>query len=394
MHPMAVTARSRHKAGEPMRKLLIAAAGLIVASLGVWLAYTHSGVQAAPQTPTPAPAVPVTAGVAEARDMPVFVRGIGSVQAFNTVTLKSQVDGKIVNVDFTEGQEVKAGDLLFEIDPRPFQAALAQATAAKQKDEAQLASASADLGRTTQLLGNGFQTRQTFDQQKALVGQLQAAIKQDEAQIETAQINLDYASIRSPIDGRTGARLVDAGNIVHATDSTGLVTITQLRPIFVSFTVPQQQIDNIRERQAEAPLETRAYTQDDQKELSVGKLTLIDNQVDAATGTLHLKAQFDNTDAALWPGEFVNVRLVLSTDKNAVTVPARSVQQGPDGSYLFTIKPDDTVEMRKVEVSQTDQGVSVIKKGLSAGERIVVDGQYRLDQGTKVTVQTAAKSGG
>jgi multidrug efflux system membrane fusion protein len=324
----------------------------------------------------------------------VLVRGIGSVQAFNTVTLKSRVDGQIVKVDFTEGQEVKAGDLLFEIDPRPFQAALAQAQAAKQKDEAQLVSANADLGRTTQLLGNGFQTRQTFDQQKAAVGQLQAAIKQDEAQIDAAQLNLDYASIRSPIDGRTGARLVDVGNIVHATDNTGLVTITQLRPIFVSFTVPQQQIDAIRERQSEALLETRAYTQDDQKQLSIGKLTLIDNQVDPATGTLHLKAQFDNTDAALWPGEFVNVRLVLSIDKNAVTVPARAVQQGPNGSYLFVIKPDDTVEMRTVEVSQTDQGVAEIKQGLSAGENIVVDGQFRLDQGTKVTVQTAAKSGG
>jgi multidrug efflux system membrane fusion protein len=379
-----------------MRKALIAAAGaVLLAGLGIWITRTHSRVEAAQNSSaTSTPAVPVTAGAAEARDMPVFVRGIGAVQAFNTVTVKSRVDGQIVKVDFTEGQEVKAGDLLFEIDPRPFQAALAQATAAKQKDEAQLTSANADLGRTTQLLGSGFQTRQTFDQQKAAVGQLEAAIKQDQAQIEAAQINLDYASIRSPIDGRTGARLVDIGNIVHATDNTGLVTIAQLRPIFVSFTVPQQQIDAIRERQSVAPLETRAYTQDDQKELSIGKLTLIDNQVDAATGTLHLKAQFDNTDAALWPGEFVNVRLVLSTDKDAVTVPARAVQQGPDGSYLFVIKPDDTVEMRKVEVSQTDQGVSVIKTGLSAGERIVVDGQFRLDQGTKVAVQTAAKSGG
>jgi membrane fusion protein, multidrug efflux system len=378
-----------------MRKALITIAGILLAVLGFWIAHNHSAVEAAQQKGAPpSPAVPVTAGVAEARDMPVFVRGIGSAQAFNTVTVKSRVDGQIVKVDFTEGQEVKAGDLLFEIDPRPFQAALAQATAAKQKDEAQLASANADLNRTTQLLGNGFQTRQTFDQQKAAVGQLQAAIKQDEAQIDAAQINLDYASIRSPFDGRTGARLVDVGNIVHATDNTGLVTITQLMPIFVSFTVPQQQIDEIRRRQSEAPLETRAYTQDDQKELSVGKLTLIDNQVDAATGTLHLKAQFDNADAALWPGEFVNVRLVLSTDKNAVTVPARAVQQGPDGSYLFAIKPDDTVEMRKVEVSQTDQGIAVIKKGVSAGERIVVDGQFRLEQGTKVVTETAAKSGG
>ncbi|HXA69968.1 MAG TPA: efflux RND transporter periplasmic adaptor subunit [Stellaceae bacterium] len=379
-----------------MSKTRFVLAAVLLAGFGAWIAQTRSGVEAASQNsgPASAAAVPVKAGTAEARDMPVFVRGIGSVQAFNTVTIKSRVDGQVMKVDFTEGQEVKAGDLLFEIDPRPFQAALAQATANKQKDEAQLVSATADLDRTTQLLRKEFQTRQTFDQQKAQVGQLQASIKADQAQIDAAQLNLDYASIRSPIDGRTGARLVDVGNIVHAVDNTGLVTITQLRPIFVSFTVPQQQLDTIRERQSAGPLEARALTQDDQKQLAVGKLTLIDNQVDQATGTLHMKAQFDNTDAALWPGEFVNVRLVASIEKNAVTVPARAVQQGPNGSYLFAIKPDDTVEMRIVEVSQTDQGLAVIKKGLQAGERIVVDGQFRLDQGTKVAIQPAASSGG
>jgi membrane fusion protein, multidrug efflux system len=379
-----------------VRKTLLAIAALALALGGGWLAFTHASVRAARQNPGPAsaPAVPVTAGTAEARDMPVFVRGIGAVQAFNTVTAKTRVDGQIVKVDFTEGQDVKAGDPLFEIDPRPFQAALEQATAAKQRDEAQLVSANADLNRTTQLLGNGFQTRQTFDQQRAAVGQLQASIKADQAQIDAAQLNLDYAVIRSPIDGRTGARLVDVGNIVHATDNAGLVTITQLHPIFVSFTVPQQQIDAVRQSQAESAREVRALTQDDQKQLAVGKLTLIDNQVDQATGTLHMKAQFDNADAALWPGEFVNVRLVVSTEKNAVTVPARAVQQGPNGSYLFAIKPDDTVEMRTVEVSQRDQDLAVIKKGVSAGERIVVDGQFRLEQGTKVTVQTAAANGG
>ena len=366
-----------------MRKTLLAIAALALALGGGWLAFTHASVRAARQNPGPAsaPAVPVTAGTAEARDMPVFVRGIGAVQAFNTVTAKTRVDGQIVKVDFTEGQDVKAGDPLFEIDPRPFQAALEQATAAKQRDEAQLVSANADLNRTTQLLGNGFQTRQTFDQQRAAVGQLQASIKADQAQIDAAQLNLDYAVIRSPIDGRTGARLVDVGNIVHATDNAGLVTITQLHPIFVSFTVPQQQIDAVRQSQAESALEVRALTQDDQKQLAVGKLTLIDNQVDQATGTLHMKAQFDNADAALWPGEFVNVRLVVSTEKNAVTVPARAVQQGPNGSYLFAIKPDDTVEMRTVEVSQRDQDLAV-------------DGQFRLEQGAKVTVQTAAANGG
>ena len=352
-----------------MRKVLVAIAALALA-LGVgWLAFTHASVRAAPQNAGQPPAVPVTAGTAEAHDMPVFVRGIGAVQAFNTVTVKTRVEGQIVKLDFTEGQDVKAGDLLFEIDPRPFQAALDQASAAKQRDEAQLASANADLSRTSQLLGNGFQTRQTFDQQKAAVGQLQASIKADQAQIDAARLNLDYAMIRSPIDGRTGARLVDVGNIVHATDNAGLVTIAQLRPIFVSFTVPQQQIDAIRQSQAESAVEARALTQDDQKQLAAGKLTLIDNQVDQATGTLHMKAQFDNADAALWPGEFVNVRLVVSTEKNAVTVPTRALQQGPNGRYLFAIKPDNTVEMRTVEVSQTGTGRRVASEGGERGRR-------------------------
>ena len=225
------------------------------------------------QNPGP-PAVPVTAGVAEARDMPVYVHGIGSVQAFNTVAVKSRADGQIVKVDFTEGQEVKAGDLLFEIDPRPYRAALAQAVANQQKDQAQLVSAAADLKRDEELVAHSFQTRQAYDQQKALVGQFQASIKVDQAMIDTAQLNLDYTNIRSPIDGRTGGRLVDAGNLVHATDNTSLVTITQLRPIFVSFTAPQNQFDTIRTSQERTPVPVQALTPDNQKVLATGKVTL------------------------------------------------------------------------------------------------------------------------
>ena len=360
---------------------------VVVAALG-WAAYSYTGGgHAAPSAPANPP-VPITPGTAETRDMPIYVRGIGTVQAFNTVAVKSRVDGQIVKVDFTEGQEVKTGDPLFEIDPRPFQAALAQANAAKEKDQAQLTSAEADLKRYAQLVGPGYQTRQTFDQQKGLVGQLQAALKADQAAIDNATLNLTYATIRSPIDGRTGARLVDLGNLVHAADNTSLVSITQLKPIFVTFTAPQDQFGRIRKSAAAGPVEVQAISADDQTQLASGKLTLIDNQVDPATGTIRLKGTFDNVDETLWPGEFVNTRLVVGIDKNAVTVAARALQRGPNGEYLFVIKPDMTVEIRNVEVAQVENGIAAIGKGLSAGEQVVVDGQYRLDQGSKVNPQT------
>ncbi|HKW54845.1 MAG TPA: efflux RND transporter periplasmic adaptor subunit [Stellaceae bacterium] len=372
-----------------MNRATVAIGAVVIAAVLGWVAYNYTGGgRAAPSASTNPPPVPVTPGAAETRDMPIYVRGIGSVQAFNTVTVKSRVVGQIVKVDFTEGQEVKAGDPLFEIDPRPFQAALAQAMAAKEKDQAQLTSAQADLQRYAQLVGPGYQTRQTFDQQKGLVGQLQASLKADEAAIDNATLNLTYATIRSPIDGRTGARLVDIGNLVHATDNTGLVSITQLKPIFVTFTVPQNQLDRTRKANAAGPVEVQALSADDQTQLATGKLTLIDNQIDPATGTIRLKGTFDNTDETLWPGEFVNTRLVVGVDKNAATVPARALQRGPNGEYLFVIKPDMTVEIRNVEVAEVEQGVAAIGKGLAAGEQVVVDGQYRLDQGSKVNPQT------
>jgi membrane fusion protein, multidrug efflux system len=365
------------------------AIGVVVVAAGLgWAAYSYTGGGHAAAPAAANPPVPVTPGTAETRDMPVYVRGIGSVQAFNTVTIKSRVDGQIVKVDFTEGQDVKVGDPLFEIDPRPFQAALAQANAAKEKDQAQLTSAQADLKRYAELVKPGYQTRQIFDQQKGLVGQLQASLKADQAAIDNATLNLTYATIRSPIDGRTGARLVDIGNLVHATDSTGLVSITQLKPIFVTFTVPQNQFDRIRKSAAAGPVEVQAVSADDKTQLAAGKLTLIDNQIDPATGTIRLKGTFDNADEALWPGEFVNTRLVVGIDKNAVTVAARALQRGPNGEYLFVIKPDMTVEIRNVEVAEVEQGLAAIGKGLTAGEQVVVDGQYRLDQGSKVNPQT------
>jgi multidrug efflux system membrane fusion protein len=380
-----------------MRKWVLLPAILLAAAALAWVIYDQSSSGSAlAQEPVRAgpPTVPVSAEKAATRDMPVYVRGIGTVQAYNTVTIKSRVDGQIMKVDFTEGQEVKQGDLLYEIDPRPYQAALALATANKAKDEAQLASVQADLARDEKLLEHDFQTRQAYDQQKALVGQVQASIAGDVAQIQTAQLNLQYAEIRSPIDGRTGARLVDIGNLVHATDNTGLVTITQLRPIFVSFTEPQSDFETVRASQQTTPISVEALSGSGSKKLANGKLSLIDNQIDPASGTIHLKAVFDNTQETLWPGEFVNLQLVVNTLKNVVTVPERAIQQGPNGPYLFVVKSDMTVEVRNVGVSETENGYAAINKGLDAGETVVVDGQYRLDMGTRVSLQSPAAQGG
>lgn len=343
---------------------------------------------------TSAPGVPVTAGTVAAQDVPVFLHGIGTVQAYNMVAVKSRVDGQIVKVDFKEGQDIKAGDPLFQIDPRSFQAALEQAQAAKQKDEAQLVGAQLDLDRYEKLIGSGWQTRQSYDQQKATVGQLQASIKGDDAQINTAKLNLSYADIRSPIDGRLGARLVDKGNLVHANDNTPLVMITEIKPIFVSFTLPQDNFDDIRENQNKAPLTVYAYSSDGKKQLAEGKLTLIDNTIDQATGTIRLKARFENEDERLWPGEFVSLRVVLSIRQNVATVPSQTVQDGPDGHYAYVIKPDNTVERRAVEVASIQDGSAVVTKGLTPGERVVVDGQYRLTNGARVNPQAPSAAAG
>ncbi len=380
-----------------MRNKIIIPAILALAAALAWAGYTYLGnshAQTAVQHAPNPPAVPVTAGVAETRDMPVYVRGIGNVQAYNTLTVKSRVDGQITKVGFTEGQDVKTGDLLFEIDPRPFQAALAQAKANKEKDEALLVSALADLKRDEELVGHGFQTRQAYDAQKALVGQLQASIKADQAQIETAQLNIQYAEIRAPFDGRAGARLVDIGNLVRATDNIALVTITQLRPIFISFTVPQNQFATIRHSAQGGTVEVDAFSEDDKTRLAAGKLTLIDNQIDQATGTIHLKGTFSNENETLWPGAFINVRLVVGIRKNAVTVPASAVQRGPNGSYVFVIKPDMTVELRDVDIAETEEDIAAVSKGLAAGERIVLEGQYRLEPGSKVVLQKPASAPG
>jgi len=377
--------KGRVKRGNVAVWVVVAAA----AGATLWKLSGHDFLGGAKGPPPAAPAVPVIAGTAAAQNVPVYVRGIGTVQAFQTVTVRSRVDGNITKVLFTEGQEVKTGDPLFQIDPRPFQAALEQAQAMKARDEASLQGAELDLERYAKLLPTGFQTRQQYDQQVATVGQLKGSIAADQAQIDSAQLNLQYADIRSPIDGRTGARLVDLGNFVQAGQATALVSITQLKPIFVSFTVPQEFLVEIRANQARAPLEVEAYASDDKTLLSTGKLTLIDNQVDVATGTIHLKATFDNADERLWPGEFVSARLILATRAQAIVVAAQTVMQGPQGPYVYVIKPDQTVERRSVQVASTQENLAVIEKGLARGERVVVEGQYRLTQGVKINVRQA-----
>ncbi|MBV8510261.1 MAG: efflux RND transporter periplasmic adaptor subunit [Xanthobacteraceae bacterium] len=368
------------------RTVLIGIAALAIAGALGWR-YGPGLMSPGPPAVHAAAAVPVTAGVAEAQDIPVYNQGLGTVQAFNTVNVRSRVDGQITKVFFKEGQDVKTGDPLFQIDPRPFQAALDQAKANKAKDQASLQGAQLDLQRYSKLLPSGFQTQQQYDQQKATVGQFQGAVQADQAQIDTTQLNLDYATVRSPIDGRTGQRLIDIGNYVQGTQNTNLVTVTQLKPVYVSFTLPQTELDPVRQANQNGELAVDAYGQDNKTLLSQGKLTLIDNQVDVATGTFHLRATFDNNDLRLWPGEFVNARLVLSTKKNAVTVPAETVMQGPDGAYVYVIKPDDTAERRAVTVAMTQEGRAVIGKGLAAGEHVVVEGQYRVTQGGKLQIR-------
>ena len=340
--------------------------------------------------------IPVRIAVARTQDVPVTIDAIGTVQALNTATIHTQVDGRLVALHVTEGEDVKKGEIVAEIEPDLYQAQYDQAVAKKAQDEANLANARIDLVRYQKLAASNYGSQQQYVTQKYLVAQLEAVVKTDQALIDSAKTTLGYCKIPSPIDGRVGIRNVDVGNILHAADLTGILNITQLKPIYVIFVIPQEKLLSVQNAVARGSKKVTALGPDNQTEIDPGhpgELTAIDNQIDQATGTLHLKATFANEDGVLWPGAFVNARLVVGVDKNAVTVPARAVQRGPNGSYLFVVKPDDTVEMRTVEVSETEEGVAVIGKGLAAGERIVVDGQYRLDNGTKVAVQAVPANG-
>ena len=350
--------------------------------------------------PTELPAVQIIAVTVAQKDMPIYLTGIGTVQAFNTVTVHARVDGQVNKIAFTEGQEVKAGDLLAQIDPDPYRAALNQVTAKKGQDEAQLANARVDLKRYSDMLANEGVTQQFYDTQKSLVDQLIATVNADQAAIESAKVLLAYTTISSPIDGRTGIRLVDQGNIVHANDANGIVVITQLKPISVVFILPEQTLPAIRQEThaVDPELPVVAVSQGDIAVLGEGKLAVIDNQIDPTSRQFKLKATFPNTDLRLWPGMFINARLLLTTRKGCTVVPAAVIQRGPEGAFVFVVKDDQTIDVRPVNVvaalpAQAEQGEVIIEDGLRPGERVVLEGQFKLQQGSKVRMADAAGKG-
>jgi membrane fusion protein, multidrug efflux system len=339
----------------------------------------------------PPPAVPVGVATVRQGDFDVYLTGLGSVQAFYTVSLKTRIDGQIMQVNFREGQDVKIGDLLIVIDPRPYEVALAQAKANLQKDEAQLTNAKAQYERNKVLYEQGVIAKQDLDTLEASFGTYEGTIASDKAAIQNAQLNLTYAYIKSPIDGRVGLRQVDPGNYVTAAGGTPMVVITQLHPIAVVFTLPQEQLQTVREHMKQGPLAVDAYSQDDQRKLATGKLQTIDNEIDPTTGTAKLKAVFDNPDSMLWPNEFVNAHLLLEVRRNAVTAPASAVLRGPDGPFSYVVDANKTVQMRPVQVALTQGSTVVIASGLQGGERVVTDGQEKLQAGSRVAPQAPAK---
>ncbi|MDA8248226.1 MAG: efflux RND transporter periplasmic adaptor subunit [Rhodospirillales bacterium] len=334
--------------------------------------------------------VPVLAATAKRQDVPVVLRNIGAVQAFYSVLVRARVDGTLDRVFFTEGQEVRAGDAIALIDPRPYEAALAAAVAKKAADQAQLANAHADLTRYSNLARSDFASRQQVDTQQATVAELQATIAGDDAAIETARLNVEFCHITSPISGRTGLRLVDPGNLIHATDAQGIVTITQLHPIAVIFTLPQDDLPQIQAAMAQGSAPVLAFSGDDRTELAHGRLMTIDNQIDQSTGTVRLKAEFANPDNKLWPGLFVNAHLQAAILKDVVTVPSPALQRGPNGLYVYLVKSDQTVAMQPVKVTQDDGTLAVIADGVAPGAEVVVNGQLRLQNGSHVAVAKAS----
>ena len=370
------------------RKLILFAAlpttALAIAgALYITLAHPFEKATAPPVAP---PSVPVVAGVVNSHEVPLYLRGVGTVIAYNTDVVRSQIQGQLTQIAFTEGQTVKAGDLLAQIDPRPYQAQLDQVTANRDRDQAQLANALANLGRYTDLQSKGFASSQLSDTQKAQVAQLQAAIKSDEALMAQVEVQLSYTRLTSPIPGVTGVRQIDIGNIIHPTDPNGLVVVTQVEPISLIFTLPQEQLPQIQAQMAKGPLTVITYSQDDKIKLEEGTLLLVNNQIAQTTGTIQLKATFANTAHRLWPGQLVNARLLVDTRKDGLTVAAAAVQQGQNGPYVYVISPDGTAHVRPVTVAQISEGQALIDTGLKANETVVVDGQYRLTEGSPVQV--------
>ena len=363
---------------------------LAALALLAWRTLVHVPADAATRSAPPTIAVD-TAAVTHA-DVPIYLTGLGTVQAFYTVTVTARVDGELQKIAFTEGQTVHKGDLLAQIDPRPNQAAYEQAVATKAKDAAQLMNAKRDLERYTILQPQDLASKQTVDTQRATVDQLGAQIQVDQALIDNARTQLDYTRITSPIDGRTGIRLVDPGNIVHAAATTGIVVVTQVQPICVIFTLPEENLAQVNAALAAGPVSVTTVARDGGRALDEGTLSLVDNEIDQTTGTAKLKATFGNAHNALWPGQYVDARVLVRMERNVLALPTTAVQLGPNGPFTYVVKPDSTVEVRQLTIGDESGGLTVVKTGLALNERVVTSNQYRLQAGVHVRVTAAAAS--
>jgi multidrug efflux system membrane fusion protein len=373
-----------------MKKRAIISAALLIAGIAagsLYFAYTDQ-LQKVHAASAPPPPVPVVAGVVAQHDVPMYLTGVGTVIAYNTDVVRAQIQGQIISINFTEGQRVHPGDLLAQIDPRPYQALIDQYTANLERDQAQLVNALANQKRYTQLGAKGWATPQLVETQNAQVGQLQAAIKADQALIDAAKVQLSFTRLTSPIDGVVGIRQIDVGNIISPSTANGLSVVTQLDPISLIFTLPETDLPKIQQQQlkTKSPLSVIAYNQDNTIELGQGQLGLVNNEILQTTGSIQLKANFPNKQNRLWPGELINARLLLDTRHNGLTVSAAAVQQGPNGAYTYVINPDDTVSIRQIKVAQVSDGQALIDSGLNANERVVVDGQYKLQPGVHVAI--------
>ena len=372
-------------------KRILVVALVIAVSVGGYFVYDHASRARQTARSGGEQGIPVSVAVASQADFPVLLSGLGTVQAFNTVTAKSRVDGEIVKIAFKEGDIVKPGDLLAQIDPRPYRAALEQATAKKAQDEATLKNAQLDLQRYETLARQDFASRQQLDTQQATVAQQTALVQADQAAVENAQTQLDYTDIKAPIGGRVGFRLSDQGNIVTAAGQNGIVTIAQLQPISVLFTLPQTQIDRVSDAMKRGNVVVTAFSADGSRQLAQGTLAVINNQVDVTTGVIQLKATFANNDNALWPGQSVSIKVLVDTLQNVVVVPQSAVQHGQQGLWAYVVNDHQRVEAKPIEVGESNSDDVVVTKGLSAGQRVVSAGQYRLQNGAAVVIASGAK---
>jgi len=367
----------------PGRRARLAALGAIVALLVVAVA-AWRWLGAKPLPAAKPKAIAVDVATVNRADVPVYLEGLGTVQAFYTVTITARVDGQIEKVAFKEGQDVKKGDLLVQIDPRPYQAALGVAIAARDKDRALLANAHRDMDRYAELEPEDLASKQTVDTQRALIAQLSAQIKGDEAAIDNARTQLEYTTIRSPIDGRTGIRQVDPGNNVHATGTTGMVVVTQLEPISIIFTLPEEAFGQLSAALARGTVTATALSRDDKEELDHGTVELIDNQIDQSTGTIRVKVILPNKQRRLWPGQFVNVRVMTQLQRQVLTIPATALERGPDGPFTYVIQPDSTIRVAAITAGEQTGDIVVVEKGLQAGDKVVASNQYRLQPGSLI----------